>query len=249
LVRCANCGLLFRYPQPVSAELQALYVASWTAPVSNQAKTGSIDSDLAAQYVWHLTEAVGRTGIAGSRLLDFGAGNGTVSVALRNAGASVWAVEPYGYEHVRRQGIPVFRQFDDLPASAEFDGIVLMNVIEHVEEPWDLLRRLHSRLAIGGWLFMATPNAAGLNARVFGSSWREVRNKVHLHVFTQCSLDVLLSNCGFPVSRELRWRVRYGHGPVRNLVGGCLRRLRLDGELRCLAFKRVGGQIDPGSTL
>jgi SAM-dependent methyltransferase len=242
LCRCVACKLLFRHRQPTNGELQALYAASWSAPKRNTAETGSIDSHLAAQYVRLLTEAVGRARIEGAKLLDVGAGDGTVSATLREAGAKVWAVEPYGYEYVQRQGIPVFHELDEVPTSIGFDGIILMNVLEHVQNPQVFLRQLHDRLWRGGWLFVATPNAAGLNARIFGTRWREARNKAHLHLFTPCNFEALLIKCGFSVHRRLRWRVRYDYGPLRNLAGACLRRLELDGELRYLAFKQASSR-------
>jgi len=235
--KCRTCTLVFRTQSPTQDDLTRLYTASWSDPESNLSETGGTDDRLADLYARKLNHAVRSRGLAGQRILDFGAGRGAMLRALRHLGAYVVAIEPFGYARLQAQGFSVFRSVAELPTGLELDGIVTLDVIEHLPTPWATLRDLGALLRTGGWMFTATPNGHSLAARVHGPRWRDATNPGHLVVLSPKSLATALAAAGFTRYARLRWFIRYDDRVGRRFVHWGLQAARMDGELRYLAWK------------
>jgi len=83
------------------------------------------------------------------RILDFGCAGGLFVRHLRATGYR----ESYGYD-------PYVDAYSDLSVlNDHYDVIVTWDVIEHVDEPRELLRKLTGLLNPGGLLLVSTPNA------------------------------------------------------------------------------------------
>jgi len=233
---CTSCGLRFRNPMPDASELAQLYDGSWLNPELHASETGDTDARLANQYVRRLAGTLGITRLDGLRILDFGAGRGAMALALRDFGANVWSVDPYGYENLLRRGLRAYRKLSETPDDVRFDGIVTIEVIEHIAPPWAALAELRKRLDPGGWMLVATPNPVSLAARMHRGRWREAGKPGHLAFFTTRSLTGLLSRAGFRRFQRLRWFVRYSDVGHRRLAHWMLQAMGLDGSLRFLAW-------------
>ena len=236
IIRCEKCALLSRKQFPTADELEELYSGSWERPSEHRTETGATDGELAGSYVQCLKESLGIEHMRDLRLLEFGAGTGSLMRALAAAGADVYGVEPFGYSLLKSAGLNAFRGLGDLPSGIKFDGIISQDVIEHLSEPWSVTQEFRKLISPDGWVFIATPNAAGLNAQLSGSHWRELKNPGHLTLFRPDCLERLLCKSGFGKYRRLYWHIAYGKGRLRRLKDDLLRGLRLDGELRYLAF-------------
>lgn len=115
----------------------------------------------------------------GSRILDVGAGSGYFSRELARAGYAVRATDaPDGQVQFGAEGVP-FSPCDlngpgDLPFEPEsFDALVCIEVVEHLENHYDLVRKCHRALVPGGFFVITTPNILSLASRLkcllFGS--------------------------------------------------------------------------------
>jgi 2-polyprenyl-3-methyl-5-hydroxy-6-metoxy-1,4-benzoquinol methylase len=171
--------------------------------------------------------------------MDFGAGRGAMALALRENGADVVAVDPFGHRYLRDVGLVAFADLGALPPDLCFDGIVSLEVMEHLLEPGETLAKLHERLRPGGWLFITTPNPAGLLARLSGERWREAAKPGHVLFFSPTTLRGLLKVTDFCDTRRLRWLLRYpGVSTTRSALHYVLQAVLLDGSLRYLAYKK-----------
>lgn len=235
--RCRSCGLIARSHLPTQDELNQLYADAWDSPFEHSAETGSMDSYLARQYVDSLVSTLGRTDAAGLRILDFGAGTGALATALEQAGADVYAVEPYGHEGLIAAGHKAFAQVEDIPDSVSFHGVITMDVAEHLSRPWEDFSRLYPRIEPGGWLCVSTPNPAGLSARVGRARWREAGKSGHLVFLGEPTLGRMLRSAGFTSIRPARWHVSYGRGIQHQVAQRLLTLTRLQGASRLIAFK------------
>lgn len=236
--QCTNCGLLMRNPLPTPNELDTLYDASWQVPEANTRETGGTHAYLADLYMKRLLKSLGLTNFAGLTILDFGAGRGATVDALTSLGANVVALEPFGYDYLQKRGIPAYPSLDDLPADLRFDGIVSIDVIEHLTTPLETVVRLKEFLSNGGWLFLATPNAAGISCKIKRAAWKEVLNPGHLFLFSPANLDLLLAKADFHRRQHVHWYIRYTDNPAKRALHFALQTLHLDGELRYLAYKK-----------
>jgi SAM-dependent methyltransferase len=236
--RCKGCGLIFRYPFPDVAILSHLYRTSWMSPDQNKAETGATEIVNAHSLVKFLTRSIGNANLSGQNILDFGAGRGAMTIALLQKGAQVIAVEPFGYDRLVDLGVSTYRDLEGLPREVRFDGIILLEVLEHLPKPRRTLEQLHQHLVPGGWLFITTPNAAGLPAKLRGERWREAVRPGHVLFFTPPTLKSLLLESGFSRIERPRRFVRYtGKMQPRTILNFAMQLTLLDGGLRIIAFK------------
>ena len=235
--RCLSCGLIARTTQPTQDELDELYAEAWDELGEHEAETGSMDDYLARQYVAGLQSTLGRSSLKGQRILDFGAGTGALAVAVGQAGADVYAVEPYGHQGLIDMGLKAFADIDDVPADVRFDGVISMDVAEHLPRPWDDFARLYSRIVPGGWICISTPNPAGLSARLRGANWREAAKAGHIVFLCEPTLGRILRSVGFTSVRPAHWNVSYGRGLKHELSQRLLNLTGLQGASRLIAYK------------
>jgi SAM-dependent methyltransferase len=163
----------------------------------------------------------------GREVLDAGAGQGTMSVRLERLGFEVTSTDVSGAAvavlRERLAGDVEQASVTDLPfADASFDGAVLGEVLEHVEDDVGALAEIARVLRPGGVLALSVP----ANPKLFGPSdeWAgHVRRYARPALLEACAAAGLTVNrCvgwGFPFSRLYHRHVyeRYldRHGPAR----------------------------------
>ena len=93
-----------------------------------------------------------------SPLLDFGAGNGRFSAALRERDVDVYAVEPDRTlrDKIEAKGVPTYESLDAL-GDRLFGGVYSLNVLEHLEDDQGVLEAFQRALRSGGKLFLYVP--------------------------------------------------------------------------------------------
>ncbi len=80
-----------------------------------------------------------------------------------------------------------------------YDVAVGLDVIEHVPEPHETVKRIAERLNPGGLLLMTTGDWGSLLARVMGPKWRLMTPPQHLSFFTPRSMRLMLEAAGLRV--------------------------------------------------
>jgi SAM-dependent methyltransferase len=138
------------------------------------------------------------------RLLDVGAGLGVFPYAVKQAGWTCTAIDPdpRAVRHMRaRIGLEaICGDFMKLETLRSFDVVTLNKVLEHVENPVDMLSRARTALAPGGFVYIELPDGE-MAARA--SAVREEFFIEHLHVFSFASTVMLANQAGFaPVCVE-----------------------------------------------
>ncbi len=130
----------------------------------------------------------------GSRVLDFGSGDGNFLRRTSREGWVSFGVEasflpdnkaPGGYE--------VFTSLDAVRGRGPFDAITLWHVLEHLTDPLATVRELEGMLAPRGVIVIAVPDAEGVQARTLGADWMHLDVPRHLFHFGKTSLERLLS--------------------------------------------------------
>jgi SAM-dependent methyltransferase len=163
----------------------------------------------------------------GERLLDVGCWNGgfleRVARSERYQELVGVDVVPDGVESARAKGFEAYivdLNGDPLPfPDGHFDGVVHLAVLEHVFDPYAMIREIHRVLRPGGEFVIAVPNAASLTNRLrilFGripvTSTDKGWDGGHLHYFTRHALDHFLTDSGFEIVER---RTTGGRAAVR----------------------------------
>jgi 2-polyprenyl-3-methyl-5-hydroxy-6-metoxy-1,4-benzoquinol methylase len=119
------------------------------------------------QMVRH-SYGVAKRWIRGPRVLELGPAEGHMTDALVADGFELTVVE--GSRRfcdeisLRHPSVTVVQSiFEDFDSAPVFDTVVLGHVLEHVEDPVQVLRRVHGWLAPGGRVFAAVPNARSIH--------------------------------------------------------------------------------------
>lgn len=132
-----------------------------------------------------------------TRWLDFGCGHGGLVRALRASGCG----GAFGYdtgamaETARAAGLPILPDEALTDGEGAFDIVTLIEVIEHVPEPVELLRRVRRLLKPRGLLFLTTGNAAPYRRRLL--DWSYVLPDVHVSFFEPDTMARALDCAGF----------------------------------------------------
>jgi 2-polyprenyl-3-methyl-5-hydroxy-6-metoxy-1,4-benzoquinol methylase len=175
--RCGACGLWFLSPVP--ADLQDRYPEEYyTLPGPEQFARG-MDAEA---YKVDLLRSHRPTGT----LLELGPACGYFAGAAKRAGYDVSVIEMNAAccNYMReRVGIKVNESADivgTLRSLPKFDIIALWHVIEHLPNPWEVLRAAADQLTDGGILVFATPNPDALQFKALRSHWTHLDAPRHV---------------------------------------------------------------------
>lgn len=166
---CNRCGLYFVSPAPSAAQLTRFYAGYDThhrnaRPVSGAELLRTYRrADPNADYRYQALTAL--MDFEGRRVLDVGFGRGFFLYYLKKLGAQVTGLEldDQAIQYARQYlGIPDVSAQDllDVDPGARFDAILMMDLIEHVREPFRYLEKAAALLNPGGIIALFTPNAS-----------------------------------------------------------------------------------------
>ena len=115
--------------------------------------------------------------------------------------------------------------------NATFDCILLADVLEHLVDPWTILRRLTDHLEPQGLVVTSLPNVrhyTTLLSLLVGKRWpyrdRGIHDRTHLRFFAQRNVVELFQSAGLTItSMRRQYRVLEGPIPIQS-VFACSRR-------------------------
>lgn len=163
------------------------------------------------------------------RVLDVGCGAGHVGASLRAAGATQLVgieLDSQAAARARATFDMVYeadaeRALEQLISNQRFDVICCYDILEHLYDPEQVLRGLHSVAALDGILHISIPNARHLSLirdlvlrGTFGYELFGHRDATHLRWFTKSDIVTLVEECGWTVTEV----ATHSFKPLRALI-------------------------------
>lgn len=222
VVECARCGLWFQSPRLPRARHGELYPPEYAPhgqPAINAAPPAAMRGYLARRRGYgHLAaDAIRRPALdpylrwragtqlipayaAAGRVLDIGSGSGGMLRLLRALGwTGLHGIEPdpAAATIARTTGADVRQGAveDILPGYPDgyFDAIVASMVIEHVIDPYAVMREIARALRPGGELLLSTVTRDSFDAALFGEYWAGFDFPRHMTYFRNEDIAALFA--------------------------------------------------------
>lgn len=190
---CPQCRLYYLNAIPTAEELQKVYNNEYYL---NATEPFGVESKRATYAP--VAEQISRS-LNKGKVLEIGCGTGVFLELLKERG-----LEPYGTEisdfalKMAQEKFPgkIFRSFPPVG----FDAIVMLDVIEHIDDPRGYVDECRCRLnAAKGRLYIVTPDTLSLSAKLMGSRWAHISIPEHIHCFSHKAIRQLLTEKGFKI--------------------------------------------------
>lgn len=119
---------------------------------------GSIPMICAGGVHEHLADLGKRFLKPGAKILDVGCGRGAFALRMHDTGYDVDACDMYNNCMCTDQVRFIHSAAEDASFEQIYDAVFMIELLEHVESPFAVLRQYTSYLKNGGYLFISTPN-------------------------------------------------------------------------------------------
>ena len=215
IVRCGECRGVYAQLQPTNELQRRLYADDGDADEQRVAVFARPDrcGFQLRQIGTLLSEIAGRIDcdekgvpLRPARILDYGCAYGVTLLALERPGFpyAVEAVElsEHASNYLQSQDVNVSTDIDDFD-NGVFDGILLLDVLEHVAEPRDLLEKIRRVARDGSLLSINVPDFSDWRMKMIvegarhGPIPKDVNPLEHLTYFSPESLMRTLRSAGW----------------------------------------------------
>jgi SAM-dependent methyltransferase len=140
-------------------------------------------------------------------------------------------------------------KLENFKSVINFDGVLLLDVLEHLDNPLQVLEACAQKLKHNGYIFIHTPHHKG-----FGTRYKKFLHKVglkndfkhfgfpqHLYGFDKKSLTNMLDKVGFEAIHFESWSNKLTNGQVNifnSLLIELIKKYSLSDYIVCVARKR-----------
>lgn len=199
-VKCDSCTLMYVNPILNLSEYQKLWSAedSWESVLETDAqrKMQSLEAnyslDIALQYI-EKKECL--------EICDVGCGPGTLLGEVKKRGYYAFGVEPNKRCHkfLDQMGIDYTDEFFPLKRDIgkKFDCIFLLNALEHMREPLQIVLEVKKLLKPKGVIYISVPCNEALVNRIMHEKAGVFAGHSHIQFFTAKTIAMLFEKIGF----------------------------------------------------
>lgn len=203
IVQCRKCNLARTFPVPdddiLNIHSKSQYYGekeSKFIPVLQRIRE-RLSKIRARKYLSMLPGSINRP-----RILDIGCAEGRLLSSFLEYHCECYGVEHPSYPGKRFLNPDKIKYLvGDLESLDLEDGsfhiIILWHVLEHVDKPDEVIKKVYDLLALDGIFILAVPNFSSLEAKVFRHSWFHLDIPWHKYHFTKKSLRYLTEKNNF----------------------------------------------------
>jgi SAM-dependent methyltransferase len=199
---CLDCNSLFIDPLPAD-RLREIYPLNYYAFQERPTLAGRVKKRLDQRLFSRFLANVTKEELAA---LDVGGGSGWVLTALRESDPRVRYTQVVDLdEHARDTAMAQGHNFhlgrvEEFTPTRSFDVVLMLNLIEHVANPREVLRKTHDLLSPEGLAFIKTPNYQSLDAALFRHrDWAGYHCPRHWVIYSKESFEEAVRAAGLEV--------------------------------------------------
>lgn len=184
--QCMSCGLVQLTNEPVHYYREVI-------------RSAAVSNEMTEFRLHQFAGWLEKYELAGKKLIEIGAGSGEYMKIMGQLGVEVYGIEQR-LESVnagRSSGLQIQHGFveDDLLNDAPFDGFYMLNFLEHLPNPNESLKNIHTALTSGAFGLVEVPNFDMIIRQKLFSEFISD----HLYYFTKESFTYTLQRNGFEV--------------------------------------------------
>jgi spore maturation protein CgeB len=202
-MECIKCGFVF-IPRPISFAVQDIYNADYSSMRGHDLIESSIHHSKLKTAEWYLKKI--SSYIPQGSMLDIGCSTGANVAKACELGWKVSGMD------INTAAISTAKTYiskadfyntleDPGLKKEEFSLITLFDVIEHIENPHSFIQQIDALLAKKGILFILTPDAQSLSAKLMNNQWPHLFSE-HISFFTKQNLISFLRNYNFKILED-----------------------------------------------
>lgn len=193
---CSSCQNFQTFPIPTDTQLMGIYENVYAYDWHNAVKN---EKRIRAKRLLGLIKGQE----IGTKLIEFGSGNGQLLEVFSKAGFGCTGVEMS--PSAIKDSVKWYSSIKIIPSTIEdfdfhgnensFDLVVISHTLEHLKKPEKFIRLAHTILRPNGHLLIVVPNASNARSRIWGY-WQV---PVHLFHFTPRGLTALIEKNHFNI--------------------------------------------------
>ena len=205
-LQCKTCSLVYLSPRPAMTEFERIYPSNYHAFNFSEKGYGivfKIRAWLESRRALSWCENIPRN----ARILDVGCGDGFHLKLLKEYGQKGWQLEGVDFDEravtmARKSGLTVHQgkvQTVNLPTES-YDLAFMIQTIEHLNNPPEVLSHINSLLKPGGKLVIVTDNTGSIDFNWFKKRyWGGYHFPRHWNLFNKKSLAALAVKTGYEI--------------------------------------------------
>src|ERR1035437_2839136 len=162
-------------------------------------------------YTYSRPEIVGLVPVNAKRILDVGCGEGRFSLQFKGK-METWGIEMEpAVAEIAKNNIDkvlvgdVLKNIDNIPNSY-FDCIIFNDVLEHITDPYTVLRKMKDKLNYNGIVICSIPNIrhiSVLKKLLINKQWKYedfgIMDRTHFRFFTYKSIIDMFVDAGYQI--------------------------------------------------
>ena len=198
LVECSNCGHWFILPMPNQRYLNNLYKIGSEFVVSKGYAGREIPEDSEIEkYISRFKKY--KPSLAEINYLEIGVGPGHYFNYFEKNAKLSFGVDPCSY---RPENPNIVEDISLIPKNLKFDIILIQDVLEHLENPIDMLSNIREFANKDAILSCGFPNKDCMVAKNMKEKWRMIMPVGHLHYFSKKSVNIMLEKSGWILKKK-----------------------------------------------
>ena len=194
LVKCKSCNFVYAEQIPTQDELDEVYNSYDYNTENSSPTTASMKKHI---DICNYIKSLGKI----SSVLDVGCGKGAWLNIFKEFGCDTFGTEysddlktfASSIGHTMLDGglFPIVRK------DQKFDLIIFTEVIEHIQNPNEVLSYFNSILSNDGLIFITTPNFSAIERHFLKGKWKNVMYPEHLSYYTPATLNRILKKTNY----------------------------------------------------